>query len=36
MTATQAVTYLLSSFAIGYGAGWLVLAFKRVMEIASS
>lgn len=36
MTYGQALMSLLTSWAIGYSAGWLIYAWKRAMEIASS
>lgn len=36
MTVTQAITYLLVSFATGYGAGLLMLAWVKFMEGVSS
>lgn len=36
MTVTQAVTYLLVSFATGYTAGLLMLAWVKFMEGVSS
>ena len=36
MTLTQAITYLLVSWATGYGAGLLVLAWVKFMDGVSS
>lgn len=35
MTATQAVTYLLVSFACGYGGGYILRIARRLGDMAS-